>query len=70
MFHTKTGGIRTREGMSVIRMSCEHSNSEWSEGDRAGAEEAACKQRAAGGQIPSTAPIKPYDCNNHRVSFF
>ena len=35
-FHTKTGGIRTREGMSVIRMSCEHSNSEWSEGDRAG----------------------------------
>ena len=35
-FHTKTEGIRTREGMSVIRMSCEHSNSEWSEGDRAG----------------------------------
>ena len=35
-FHTKTGGIRTREGMSVIRMSGEHSNSEWSEGDRAG----------------------------------
>ena len=55
-FHTKTGGIRTREGMSVIRMSGEHSNSEWSEGDRAGAEEAACKQGAAGGQIPSTAP--------------
>ena len=24
----------TREGMSVIRMSCEHSTSEWSEGDR------------------------------------
>ena len=55
-FHTKTEGIRTREGMSVIRMSGEHSNSEWSEGDRAGAEEAVCKQGAAGGQIPSTAP--------------
>ena len=27
-FHTKTGGIRTREGMSVIRMSGEHSNKE------------------------------------------
>ncbi len=26
-FHTKTEGIRTREGMSVIRMSCDHSNS-------------------------------------------
>ena len=35
-FHTKTGGIRTREGMSAIRMSGEHSNCEWSEGDRAG----------------------------------
>ena len=35
-FHTKTERIRTREGMSVIRMSCDHSNSEWSEGDRAG----------------------------------
>ena len=69
-FHTKTGGIRTREGMSVIRMSGEHSNSEWSEGDRAGAEEAACKRSAVGGQVPHGAPIEPCDCNNHRVLFF
>ena len=33
-FIRKPKGTRTREGMSVIRMSCEHSNSEWSEGDR------------------------------------
>ena len=35
-YHTITEEIRTREGMSVIRMSCEHSNNEWSEGDREG----------------------------------
>ena len=51
-------------------MSGEHSNSEWSEGDRAGAEEAACKRSAVGGQVPHGAPIEPCDYNNHRVLFF
>ena len=54
-FHTKTEGIRTREGMSVIR-SVNIRIANVPKATEMGAEEAARKQSTAGVQVPHSVP--------------